>query len=316
MRTIRHVIGLSGGKDSTAMAVRLHELNPDVPYELICTPTGDELPEMQAHWAALECRLGKPIHRLTLTKAGADVGLNDLIEEMEALPNFRMRWCTRMLKIQPTIDWIKQQQVQGDIVHLYVGLRADEEERKGIYSESVTSVFPMREWGWGVREVWAYLAKNGIKIPRRTDCARCYAQRIGEWYALWKHYPAIYASAVEQEAKVGHTFRKPGGKWPAPLVALAAEFERGNIPRTVKEAQQALFPELAEDDGACRVCRLRRVPYVALDYQPKDDAQIAPYRHLLGKVSDRQIASQAGLHRNTVRWMRQRAGIAAMARAG
>jgi hypothetical protein len=306
---ILHVVGLSGGKDSCALALRLKELYPERDFTYICTPTGDELPEMQAHWAKLECLLGKPITRLTLTKAGQEVGLNQLIDEMDALPNFRMRWCTRMLKIQPTIDWIKQQQMQGDIVHLYVGLRADEEERKGIYSESVHSVFSLREWGWGIREVWAYLAKKGIKIPRRTDCARCYAQRISEWYALWKYYPDIYATAIEQEQKTGHTFRKPNqDKYPTPLIALAAEFARGNIPRTVKEAQQALFPEI-EEDGACRVCRLRRPPIAPTDYAPKAGARIDPYRPLLGVLSDREIAHQTGLHRSTVRWLRQRAGI-------
>lgn len=40
-----HVVGLSGGKDSTAMALRLRELNPDTPYTYIITPTGDECPK-------------------------------------------------------------------------------------------------------------------------------------------------------------------------------------------------------------------------------------------------------------------------------
>ena len=42
----KHVVALSGGKDSTALALRLHELNPKVDYTYVCTPTGDELPEM------------------------------------------------------------------------------------------------------------------------------------------------------------------------------------------------------------------------------------------------------------------------------
>jgi len=310
---LRHVVGLSGGKDSTALALRLRELNPDVEYEYLCTPTGDELPDMVAHWAKLECMLGKPIQRVTLQKDGAEVGLSDLIREMSALPNFRMRWCTRMLKIQPTIDWIKRQKLAGDDVILYVGLRADEEERQGIYSGDVTSVFPMREWGWGVREVWSYLARQKVAIPRRTDCARCYDQRIGEWYLLWRDFPEIYASATAQEAETGHTFRsKSQKKWPAPLEALAAEFARGSVPRTVRDAQQALFPELAED-GKCRVCSLR-IPAWSADYRPKSGARIDPYRPLLGKLSDREIAHQTGLHRSTVRWLRQRALIPAVSR--
>lgn len=309
----RHVVGLSGGKDSTALALRLKELHPDVEWEYLCTPTGDELPEMVAHWEKLECLLGKTITRVTLQKAGTEVGLSDLIREMSALPNFRMRWCTRMLKIQPTIDWIKRQQLAGDEVLLYVGLRADEEERAGIYSSEVTSIFPMREWGWGVRDVWTYLARRKVTIPRRTDCARCYDQRIGEWYLLWRDYPEVYASAVAEEAATGHTFRSKSGsgKWPAPLAALAAEFARGNKPKTVRDAQQALFPEMAEE-GKCRVCSLRIPEWRVADYRPKTGARIDPYRDLLGRLSDREIAHQLGLHRSTVRWLRQRAGIPAV----
>ena len=49
---MKHVIGLSGGKDSTALALRLAEIEPR-DYEYICNETGNELPEMQAHWAKL-----------------------------------------------------------------------------------------------------------------------------------------------------------------------------------------------------------------------------------------------------------------------
>ena len=38
-----HVVGLSGGKDSTALALRLAETSPQ-DYVYLCTPTGDELP--------------------------------------------------------------------------------------------------------------------------------------------------------------------------------------------------------------------------------------------------------------------------------
>lgn len=59
-----HVVALSGGKDSTAMALRLRELNPDVDYVYVCTPTGNELPEMWEHWRKLGQLLGDaPRHK-------------------------------------------------------------------------------------------------------------------------------------------------------------------------------------------------------------------------------------------------------------
>ena len=49
----KHVVALSGGKDSSAMALALKMFEP-ADYTFVCTPTGDELPEMDAHWLKLE----------------------------------------------------------------------------------------------------------------------------------------------------------------------------------------------------------------------------------------------------------------------
>jgi tRNA(Ile)-lysidine synthase TilS/MesJ len=49
----KHVVGLSGGKDSTCLALKLVEDEPRK-YEFICNTTGDELPEMLDHWKRLE----------------------------------------------------------------------------------------------------------------------------------------------------------------------------------------------------------------------------------------------------------------------
>jgi len=252
----RHIVGLSGGKDSTALALRLRELNPETTYEYIYNETGDELPEMAAHIDRMACMLGADIQRVRLERGGAPVGLNELIEQQGCLPSHRIRYCTRMLKIQPTIAYIKRLRVAGDTPVLYVGLRADEETRTGIYGDSVRSVFPFRDWGWGLPEVWGYLKSRGVKVPRRTDCARCYAQRIDEWWRLWKEHPGIYATAIAQEVATGHTFRKANhDTWPVALADLAVDFERGRVPKAVTDAQVGLFGDMA-DEGACRVCRL------------------------------------------------------------
>lgn len=230
-----HVVGLSGGKDSTALALRLAEIEPR-DYVYICNETGDELPAVREHWKRLEGLLGKP-----LTKVRAHTDLNGLIGELRMLPNFRARWCTRILKIEPTIAFFETLPA-GSI--LYVGLRADEEERKGLFGEDIDVRFPMREWGWRECDVWSYLAERAVAIPERTDCARCYGQRIGEWRDLWKNEPAIYESAALQERKSGFTFRSDGrDTWHASLDFLAMEFAAG---RQVRERKTE----------KCRVCSL------------------------------------------------------------
>jgi len=241
---MKHVVALSGGKDSTAMALRLAEIEPRE-YVYVCTPTGNELPEMWEHWRRLGDLLGKP---LTPVIGGT---LKGLIEKQNALPNWRQRWCTRMLKIEPYAAWLAK---QGHAVS-YVGLRADEEERQGgDYARDIPGVtmrYPMREWGWTLQTVRRYLDMRGIMIPRRTDCAWCFWQQLGEWWNLWRDHPAAYGEAERMEAVTGHTFRSAGrDTWPVSLKDLRGKFEAGHIPRSA-DIQGSMLPQLK-----CRVCRL------------------------------------------------------------
>ncbi len=153
---MKHIVGLSGGKDSTAMALRLTEIEPR-DYTYICTPTGNEPREMTEHWANLECLLGRPIIHL----GAFGQTLESLIEAQNCLPSNLIRWCTRRLKIEPTIAYF---QANAPAV-LYVGLRADEEDRQGIYGDIVVSDFPFRRWGWTEDDVWDYLHRRGGTIP-------------------------------------------------------------------------------------------------------------------------------------------------------
>lgn len=240
---MRHIVGLSGGKDSTAMALRLAEVEPR-DYTYICTPTGDEPKEMEQHWSNLECVLRKPIVRIT---AGT---LVQLIHEQHALPSHRMRWCTRRLKIEPTIRYIQQ----NSPAILYVGLRADEEERRGIYGDLVTSDFPFRRWRWTEPDVLDYLHHRGVTIPARTDCLRCFDQTLREWRRLRINEPEVYQEAIELEALTGHTFRSPGrDTQPAGLQQLGAKFDAGYIPRGDTD-QTSMFD--APEFRKCRVCSL------------------------------------------------------------
>ncbi len=241
-----HVIALSGGKDSTAMAVRLSEENPNTEYVHVCTPTGNELPQMYEHWSNLRETLGGTF----LPIMGGT--LEGLINKQNALPNWRQRWCTRMLKIEPYAAWLMQQSDKYDRIFSYVGLRADEEERVGgdyTKIQGIEMKYPMREWGWGLNDVLNYLEQKNIIIPERTDCAWCFYQTLGEWWVLWKEHPDLYQDAVDLESRVGHTFRSPGrDTWPACLQELRAEFEKGRIPSRTKR-QKDLFGQMQ-----CRVC--------------------------------------------------------------
>lgn len=246
---VAHIVGMSGGHDSTIMSVELLERTNIRPFNYVCTPTGDELPEMFAHWRTMGELLGRRILPI-MAKT-----LRQVIDEEGTLPNFRMRFCTRIIKILPYRDFLIQLAAQGPVVS-YIGLRADEPGRAGGAYEDIPGVtmrFPLREWGWGEDEVQAGLAARGIRCPVRTDCARCYHQRLGEWFLLWLDNRDLFLDAEADEQRTGYTFRTPGrDKWPTALRDLRAEFERGNIPtvslnRMAREAMRS---------GSCRVCSL------------------------------------------------------------
>jgi len=233
-----NLVAFSGGKDSTAMVLRLDELGES--FDLLFTPTGDELPELETHITAIAKRVGREVIR------PANRTLFEWIATYNALPNFRMRWCTRQIKIEPCIAYL--------LTHpgstLLVGLRADEESRVGLYGEWARYRYPLREWGWGLRDVYRYLASQHVTIPRRTDCALCYGQRLSEWYALWRDHPDRFARGEHLEAATGHTFRSgQRDQWPTDLTSLRIAFEAGRRPRDVGDDETLeLFP--------CRVCSL------------------------------------------------------------
>jgi hypothetical protein len=229
-------VAFSGGKDSTALVLRLAELGEA--FSCLFTPTGDELPDLLVHLHAIIDRVQRPLI------VPPNQTLYHWIDFHQALPNWRMRWCTRQIKIQPCIDYLQQH--PGST--LIVGLRADEEARVGLYGDYATYRYPLREWGWKLGDVWTYLNAQGIEVPARTDCALCYGQRLIEWYRLWQQYPDRFEQGVQLETKYGHTFRSAQrDSWPAALVDLRREFEGGRVPpvRRVDPGQQP-----------CRVCRL------------------------------------------------------------
>lgn len=245
-----HVVALSGGKDSTALALRLAEVEPR-DYTFVCTPTGNEPPALFAHWRKLGELLGKPILPIM---AGT---LKGLVESQTALPNHRQRWCTRILKLEPYYGWLAEQKPCVS----YVGLRADEESRPGFIfpdADGVKMRFPMREWGWNLADVLGFLAERGIDIPERTDCRWCFWQKLGEWYELWLYDNESYREAerieewVSAERGTVRTWRNPErDSWPASLRELRARFEAGDVPtRSLKIMDQR------RQVGTCRVCTL------------------------------------------------------------
>lgn len=237
---MNHIGAISGGKDSVAMAVLLTELQPDIKFTWVCTPTGNEPPEWFAHMRKLRDIIGP------ITPIMYPGGLAALIGQRNALPNWRQRWCTRVLKIEPFAAYL----MQHAPAKFYVGLRADEEAREGGDYQNVPNVemiFPLRDAQMGIAEVLQFLINRDITIPKRTDCMVCFFQRLIEWWELWSNNLAAYLEGEAWELKTGYTFRSPGrDTQPTSLRDLRIKFETGYIPRDTRDTLNKM---------QCRVCR-------------------------------------------------------------
>lgn len=143
-KKVRHVLGISGGKDSAALAIYLHEQYPDLDIEYYTCDTGKELEETYELIGKLEDYLQK---KIVLLKGA--IGSRDPFEHYYELyggylPSSNARWCTKKLKLEPFEEF-----VGDDLVISYVGIRGDE-EREGYISRksNIQSIFPFRQNLW------------------------------------------------------------------------------------------------------------------------------------------------------------------------
>ena len=195
----RHICGISGGKDSSALALYLRDRVLEMEY-FFCD-TGAELPETYEFLTRLEVILGKPIARLN-----SERGFDHWFEVFRgALPSPQMRWCTKVMKIKPIEAWIGDEPAVS-----YVAIRADEANRKGYISTkpNIESRFPFVEDGIDHDGVMKILDDAGIGLPdyyewrTRSGCYFCFYQRKAEWIGLAERHPELYERAIAIEQKV------------------------------------------------------------------------------------------------------------------
>jgi 3'-phosphoadenosine 5'-phosphosulfate sulfotransferase (PAPS reductase)/FAD synthetase len=271
----RHVLGISGGKDSAALAIYMKEKYPEIHerMEYFFCDTGAELDEVKTTLESIEVYLGKKIIRLNSEK-GFDEWL-DLHNQY--LPSAKQRWCTRVMKIEPFEKYIGT-----DDVISYVGIRADE-NRKGYIStkENVHAIFPFIEDRL-VRDDIYRILENSIGIPKyydwrsRSGCYFCFFQQQKEWLGLKRRHPDLFEKAKAYESRQKEKFdwydqensqiKGNGFTWSSrgtldEIVVLAEEAEKRN--RIIASSSFTSWQETLEnlendepDDQACIICSL------------------------------------------------------------
>jgi hypothetical protein len=199
----RHILGVSGGRDSAALAVYMRQHHPHLPLEYFFTDTGKELPEVYDFLDKLEGFLGRPIERLNPDR-DFDFWL---AEYRNFLPSPRTRWCTRQLKLRPLEHWLKQDLDAGVTVHSYVAIRSDEPTRDGYQAThpNMQVHLPLREAGIDRAGVIEILEQADVGEPAyygwrsRSGCTFCFFQQKIEWVRLAENHPDRFSEAVDYE---------------------------------------------------------------------------------------------------------------------
>ena len=198
-----HVLGLSGGRDSAALAVHMRDSYPDLDIDYFFTDTGKELPEVYEFLVKLEGFLGKPIRRLN-----PDRDFDFWLKQYgNFLPSAQTRWCTRQLKLRPFEQWVRPMLDGGDLVYSYVAIRADEEYREGYASKHQNLIvrLPLKDAGIDKAGVLDILEGAGLGLPQyyewrtRSGCTFCFFQQKIEWVRLMERHPGFYEDAKRYE---------------------------------------------------------------------------------------------------------------------
>jgi hypothetical protein len=265
---VRHILCMSGGKDSTALALYMRDREPSMEY--IFCDTGKELKETYQYLNQVEAFLGKKIIRLNSL-----AGFDHWLEVFGGyLPSPKMRWCTKLLKLKPFEEYVGEGRVKS-----YVGLRSDE-ERSGYISTkpNIEAVFPFKKDGIDINGVMKILKESGIGMPpylnwgrSHSGCFFCFFQRPIEWVRLLENHPDQFDEAQSYEKLDEKTGKKYTWVKRMPLSELrkkdnieaikrryAENKERRRANRTNKSLVEVFtgidFEE--EESEACLICHL------------------------------------------------------------
>jgi len=266
----RHILSLSGGKDSAALAIFMRGKVPQMEY--VFCDTNKELPETYDYLNQIEAYLATKIIRIEAPR-----GFDHWLTLFQGyLPSIQARWCTSYLKLKPFEDYIGDQPVVN-----YVGLRADENRDARIsHKPNIKVVYPFKEAGIDYEAVQKILLDSGIGLPpyttwgrTRSGCYFCFFQKTIEWVRLLEKHPDLFALAEEyetksEEIKGGHfqwndAMRLSELRKPENVEKIKQRYEEsrkrrhaGRPNKKLVETLAGLDDEESDSSPSCSICHL------------------------------------------------------------
>ena len=197
-------ISFSGGVESSTMCVLFANK-----ADAIFSDTGFEHQEIYDRidlvesWCKSFHREDFNIHKIRNKEHGS---LIVYIKEAKFYPNFQARYCTRMFKIEPIDDFLKD----FESVELMIGLNADEiDQRTGNHGNknNITYSYPLADNGITRAMCKAILEKVGLKpsfpaYMKRGGCIGCYLKSKKEYEAMALLNPKEFKIVEELEKAI------------------------------------------------------------------------------------------------------------------
>ena len=216
---MKHIVNLSGGKDSTAMLLMMLEKQMPIDY-IVFADTGKDFPQMLTHLSILEdyIHISYPnAPKITYLKAYKT--FDYLMFEHEKIrgkfkgkkgygwASFRNRWCTSKLKIDIMEKFYKS--LNCKIIR-YIGIASDEPKRIKIREGYK---YPLADWGITEKQALQYCYDKGFNWGGlyqhfdRVSCWCCPLQPLKALRSLYKNYPILWAELKEMDKKSCSKFR-------------------------------------------------------------------------------------------------------------
>ena len=210
-----HIVSLSGGKDSTAMLLRMLEEGMPVDIILFCD-TGMEFDGLYHHIDKLEKYISRPITRIKSQQSFEHLMLYhepkrknpELVGRIGfSWPGPRNRWCTAMLKTRIIDRYLRELSKKYTLVQ-YIGIAADEPERIREFN------YPLVNWGMTEADCLAYCKERGFDwdglydIFHRVSCWCCPLQPLDELRKLRKHFPDLWEHLRWMDKQTWRSFLK------------------------------------------------------------------------------------------------------------
>lgn len=212
---MKHIVSFSGGKDSTAMLLRMLEENIPVDEILFCD-TGKDFPDMLFHIEKVDEYIKKNYNK-SITKLKDEKSFDYYMFEHEKTrgknkgkkgygwATMKCRWCTTILKNNVIHRYLSNYKDEG--YEEYIGIAYDEQER--IKNKN----YPLVDWKMTEKDCLEYCYNKGFDWNGlyehfdRLSCWCCPLKNLKELKILYKYYPELWQELKEMDKKSYNKFK-------------------------------------------------------------------------------------------------------------